>query len=344
MFKERIKLYAELEKLRKSKLLVYVTGDRRGLETQLSQEVLPHFTEHLDKIGDTEKISLFLYTRGGNTIAAWSIVNLLRSFCKQLEIIVPLHCHSAGTLMCLGANNIIMTKQATLGPIDPSTNGMMNPLIEHNGQRVRVPVSVEVVSAYLGMAKEELKITDPRALADIYIALSEKIHPMSLGEVYRTRSQIQMLAKKLLTKQGVTEEDKQTPIINFLCSESGSHDYTIYRKEAKEELGLPIEKPDDNLYSIINSIYKSIETEMLLTVPLEPKILMAATNDLNYSYRRVIVESLVNGCHVYTTEGSYNKQPISIQGPGGAAIQNTSIQDNRTFEGWRHEILSEPKK
>jgi membrane-bound ClpP family serine protease len=82
-------------------------------------EVLDHFVKHLDAIGDVPKISLLLYTRGGSTLAAWSIVNLVRQFCDQFEVIVPFKAHSAGTLVCLGADSILMTKQATLGPVDP---------------------------------------------------------------------------------------------------------------------------------------------------------------------------------------------------------------------------------
>ncbi len=244
--------------------MVYVTSDRRGLETQIAPDILMYFANHLDKIGDSEKISLFLYTRGGSTLAAWSLVNLIRNFCKNFEVVVPFNCHSAGTLICLGANTIVMTKQATLGPIDPSTNGLMNPQIDHNNQKVKVPVSVEVVNGYLEMAKNDFGISDQQALANIFLSLSDKIHPLSLGEVYRTKSQILMLAKKLLANHKL-EKDKEDKIINFLCSESGSHDYTIYRREAKDELGLNIEKPDDNLYEIINKIYQdmAIATQIL---------------------------------------------------------------------------------
>lgn len=337
MLQDRLALYKLLEKERKSKLLVYVTSDRRGLETKIAQDILPYFSNHLDKIGDVDNISLLLYTRGGETIAAWSLVNLIRNFCKNFEVIVPFNCHSAGTLICLGANNIIMTKQATLGPIDPSTNGYLNPEIVLNNQKIRVPVSVEVVNGYLEMAKNDFGITEQQFLANIFINLSDKIHPHSLGEVYRSKSQIKMLAKKLLANQKI-EETKQETIINFLCSESGSHDYTIYRKEAKEELGLNIEKPNDNLYKIIKDIYQDIEKELLLTTPLEPNILLANTTSYNYSFRRAIIESLEGGCNVFLSKGTYLKQQIML-----GNNQQTVIQDNRQFEGWEFEKLDEPK-
>ena len=45
---DRIDLYKELEAKRKSKLLVYATSHRQGMETSIAPDVLPWFTEHLD--------------------------------------------------------------------------------------------------------------------------------------------------------------------------------------------------------------------------------------------------------------------------------------------------------
>src|SRR5262245_60600609 len=122
-YAERKKLLQQWEQARGCTALLYVTGDRPGLETQIHPEVLDYFTHHLDGIGTVKTISLFLHTRGGSTLAAWSLVNLIRQFTERLEIVVPAKAHSAGTLMCLGADSIMMTRQATLGPIDPSVNG-----------------------------------------------------------------------------------------------------------------------------------------------------------------------------------------------------------------------------
>ena len=41
-------------------------------------------------------------------------------FCEDFKVIVPVKCMSAGTLISLGASRIVMTKQATLDPIDTS--------------------------------------------------------------------------------------------------------------------------------------------------------------------------------------------------------------------------------
>ena len=111
-YSERIAIYRQIEQARQSKVIAYVTGDRTGLETAMASDVVDFFVHHLDRIGVVDKISLVLYTRGSDTLSAWTIANLLRTFCDQFEVIVPSRCHSAGTLLCLAADNIMMTKQS----------------------------------------------------------------------------------------------------------------------------------------------------------------------------------------------------------------------------------------
>lgn len=331
MRENRMSNYQQIESLRNSKLIVFCTSDRGGLETRIAPDIISPLTNHLDAIGDVDKITLFIYTRGGSTLAAWSFINLLRNFCKELEIIVPFNCHSAGTLICLGANKIIMTKQATLGPIDPSTNGLLNPVVVINNQQIKAPVSVEHVNGYLEMAKNDFKIKKGCDLKEVYLKLSEKIHPLSLGEVYRSKAQIQMLARKLLKNQGI-EEKNIKEIIKFLCSDSGSHDYTINRKEVKESLGLNMEKPNQALYEIIKAIYDDIENELELRTPYQPATLLGTNSTINYSFHRGILDSIDGGSDIFMTEGTLTKLPQQ------QVNQPIAIQDNRTFEGWKHQI------
>jgi hypothetical protein len=328
MLRDRIDNYIKIESLRNSKLLVYCTGDRQNAETNIGADILAPFANHLDMIGDVDKISLFIYSNGGSTLAGWSLVNLIRSFCKDFEVIIPFRCQSTATLISLGADRIIMTKQATLGPIDPSTNGLMNPTVNINGQVVRVPVSVEHVNGYIEMAKSDLGIDGKNDLKDIYLKLTDQIHPLSLGDVYKAKSQIKMLAEKLLKYHKIKNENVPK-VISFLCSESGSHDYTIYRREAKEELGLNVEKPNDELYAIIKAIYSDIEKEMELRNPYNPNIILATTNPHDYSLRRALIESVTGGSDVFLSEGKLTKQSL----PNG----QSAIQDQRSFEGWKHE-------
>lgn len=332
MYKDRIQLYKQLEAGFKSKLLVYVTGDRPGMETQIGSDVIDSFVEHLDRIGDTNRISLFLYTRGGNTSSAWNIVNLLRMFCSELQVIVPYKAHSAGTIISLGANEIIMTKQATLSPIDPSVNTPLNPTIP-NGSGT-YPVSVEAVKGYLEFAKDELNINANNSLADIYIKLTEFVHPLVLGQTYRSRAQIQMLAKKLLINQ-VTDEEDINKIIGFLCSDSGGHDYTINRREARNDLKLKVSHPTQEQYNIIKQIYDDIKDELQLGVRFDPREINGA-----YIVRRCLLESIVGGSDYYSTEGRIVHTTI----PNVPVGFNETINNSITFDGWRHDMKADSSR
>lgn len=332
MENDRIDYYKKLEELRGSKLLVYITGDRNGLETQISSEVLDYFMDHLDLFNLPKKISLYLYTCGGNTLAAWSIVNLLRMFCEEFEVIVPSKALSSGTLICLGADSIIMTKQATLGPIDPSVNTPLNPQVPGAPPTAKVPVSVEAIKGFIALAKEEVGIEDDKSLADILIKLAENVHPLVLGEVYRARTQIQMLARRLLINQ-VTDVDKIDAIISFLCSDSGSHDYTINRREAKTNLGLKVINPDAETYKVIKQIYDDIRSELELNTPYDPRAILGSNDSLDYEFKRCIIESIEGGKHVFLSKGTLTKTLIQLQ----PNVSQISIQDNRTFEGWHRE-------
>lgn len=339
MLKDRLENYKKIEKLRNSKLLVYITGDRPGFETQIHPEILDYFINHLDNLKKEKKITLLLYTRGGNTLAAWSLTNLIRQFCDEFEVLIPSKAHSSGTLISLGANTIIMTKQATLGPIDPSLNSPLNPQNPQvpNNPQARLPVSVESIKGYFELAKKDLQIKDTQSIANILIGLSNQVHPLVLGDVYRSRTQIQMLARKLLSKQ-IKDKKSIDKIIAFLCSDSGSHDYTIYRREAKEELGLNIEKPDDDFYQLIKDTFTSIQNELELKKAFDPNMILGTNSQMNYSCRRALIESIAGGTDVFVSEGTLlrNNQIIS-QGPNLPPIQRVVIEDQRKFEGWKHE-------
>lgn len=345
MFKDRVSLYEELQNKRRSKIINYVTGSKPGYETQIQTDVFDYFAEHLDNIGVTEKISLMLYTYGGSTLAAWSIINLIRQFCEELEIIIPSNCRSAGTLMTLGADNIIMTKQATLGPIDPSLNTAINPIIPNSNNTY--PVSVEAVNGYIEFVKK-VGVHAESELSKILLHLSERVHPLVLGQMHRSRSQIKMLAYKLLEYQDIKNENSKTEIVSFLCSDSGSHDYTINRREAKE-LGLIVNKPDPEEYRLINEIYKDYKVEMGLNEPFNPLEVLNGEEEKEYNIRRLLIESVDSGSHSIITSGRvYMKRPFeetpqfnpATSFPVMRPPQNgyDKIPYNEiTFEGWRHE-------
>ncbi|RUW22150.1 MULTISPECIES: serine protease [unclassified Mesorhizobium] len=330
-FAARRTIYRKIEAERKTKVIAYATSDRSGAETQIGQDCVDLFVDILDKIGPTPKISLLLHTNGGSTSAAWRLINLIKSFCDELEVLIPLKAMSAGTLISLGASKIVMTKQAALGPIDPSLTHALGPQIPVGNQLARVPVSVEAVRGYLDAATKDLGVKSDEVLGGILTDLSNKVHPLVLGEIFRSRAQIRFLASKLL-KEHVQDPDKVQAIIDFLCADSGSHDYTINRREAAA-LGLPIEKPSDEFYDILKKIHKNFSAEMRLADPFNPSLELGANATANYRLVRGIVESVNGGCYGFLSEGTLTK--TQVPNPAAPLMQLEQISDQRNFEGWK---------
>lgn len=328
MKQKLLEIYEKIEKIRNSKVIAYVTGDRANMETQIEPDSIDVFEKHLEAIGQTEKITLILYTLGGDTMATWNIVNLMREYCAQLEIIVPRKARSSGTIMCLGANNIILTHQSTLGPIDPSLNSPLGIKVNIHGQEAVLPTSVESVKGYFNFAKYELGIRDSKDLIQAFLKLSDTINPLLIGDVYRKQGQIKMIAQKLLTYQNCTKSKKT--IINFLCSDSGSHDYAINYKEAKG-LGLNVELANESLNELINEWYEIISGELELNNPYNPIFELAESDSKAYKYIRIIMDSIKYGREQFVSKGMLQKTTMMPGMPG------QQISDNRSFEGWEKE-------
>jgi hypothetical protein len=191
-------------------------------------------------------------------------------------------------------------------------------------------VSVEEINGFIELARNELKLKGQKELGDVLARLTQHVHPLVLGAVYRTKSQIQMLARRLLASQ-VTDSKKVSSIISFLCSESGSHDYTIHSNEARA-LGLKVETPDDALYALIDALYVDVAGELELSTMFNPKTFLGGEVKRDYSFKRAILESIAGGSHYCLTDGVLEKQQMAT--PAGPQIR---ISDQRSYEGWRHE-------
>src|SRR5437016_5657692 len=93
----------------------------------MSEDVVRVTYDHLLSIGQVDQIDLFLYSRGGDAMLPWPLVNTIRSFCKRFSVLVPFRAHSAATLTALGADEIVMAPLAQLTPVEPTITMPLNP-------------------------------------------------------------------------------------------------------------------------------------------------------------------------------------------------------------------------
>lgn len=273
--KDRVELIKKIESHRGSRLLCCLTSDRQNAPGIIAKDFIPVFFNHLSRFSDQKKIDIFVFTQGGDTLAAFGLSRLLREFTDDVGALVPEKCHSAGTLLVLGAKEIFMARAATLTPIDPSVNGPLNPVVEIiPGQRQPLPVSVESVAGYRTLAKEDWRLND-EATGVAFRILAERINPLALGDVYRSRQQIERLARTLLTYHRKDERNIQN-IVEQLTRGLGSHDYLISRKEARDLLGSQMAKDDAELEKLIWTLFLDFSNEMQLGQIFDPGMLLHA--------------------------------------------------------------------
>lgn len=333
----RISLIKEIEKDRGSRVLCYLTGDRRGFETRIAQDVFPLLYEHLSKIGKTKSIDLFLYSTGGITIAGWGLVNLIREFCDKFSVIIPFKAHSTATLIALGANEIVMCKPGQLSPVDPSITSPFNPVapgIQQPGGVSFLPVSVEDVIAYLSLARKEADLKDELSIAEVFKILSEKVHPLALGSVFRAREQIKLLTEKLLSfHMPKSQEKKVGKIISTLTKELYSHDYLIGRKEAKNTIKLKVIDVKHELENKIWQLYKAYENMLELNVPYNPDTFLGDEEQKVGCFNRAVIESEFV-TDLFITEREVKRVQVSQPGMPTPMI---GFQERAIREGWIRE-------
>lgn len=274
----RIGLINKIQELRGSNVLVYFTGDRQPIGSRIAEDAVRPLYKHLlglaESARERQKIDLFLYSRGGDVSVPWRIVTMIREFCEEFCVLIPYKAHSAATMISLGADRIVMGKKAELSPIDPT---LVRAII---GEATVPPpeISVEDVSSYISFMRERANISDQAALAQVVSQLASHLTPLTLGSVNRQYSHIRLLARKLLTsRKEKIEESRIGTIIDALTEKMYSHGHAIGRREATE-LGLPVDKPDDNLEAFIWSLYQEYETLLQLNEPIDPEELLTSKN------------------------------------------------------------------
>jgi hypothetical protein len=285
-------IFKKIEVERGSRLITYITGDRRPFATKIGDDVIPVINRHLENIGIQKRISLFLYTRGGDMLAPLRIVKLIKSHSNEFEVIIPLFAQSAGTMIAIGANSIIMGKLGELSPVDPKTGHPFNPRNPDNQKQV-LEISVEDLNSYFILAKEMAGVKDEQKL-EIFKMLVDKIHPLSLGNIYRAFRMSKILTEKLLCLHMDMDKDKDKikKITSELTGDICIHGYPITRDEALD-LGLNIIKPDSKFEKLIYDLYNSYSDLMKLGMPFNPNELLSSNKESdNINYSGAFIESV----------------------------------------------------
>jgi len=320
----RRELMAAIGERLSSHVICYITGDRENVRTRIAPDALAVIHRHLRKLGRVPRIDLFLYTRGGDLLTAWRLVHLIREFASQFGVVVPFRAYSAGTLICLGADEIIMGTMGELGPVDPRVVNPFNPP-DPNDPAARVPVSVEDVYSYLLLARELAGLESEEYLGKAFLLLAERIHPLALGNVHRNYVLVRSLARRLLAlRRQALDKETADRIVANLTEKLYTHDHMIPRREAAEEIGLPITFACDKLDEVMWALYENYADDLELREPFNP-LLLYQKDPTAFEVPGGLIESLV-GQDAFVFTGTIERRTAPTPGP---------IDVNILSQGWR---------
>jgi ATP-dependent protease ClpP protease subunit len=316
---------AKIEKSRNSKVLTFFTSDRKPIElfaTVIATDVIPFFYDCLKSLGKCKNITLVLNSSGGILDAPWPIVNLIREYTQYLEVLVPSKAFSTATLICLGANKIIMLPYSQLSPIDPTGS--------FKQKDKTINISVEDVFGFVDLVKSHIGASDQTTLTEILKVLSGEISPTILGNVSRTFHRIRQLAKRLLELhlKNVNNKDQINKIIENLTEKLYSHSHYINRKEAKDIIGFGniIEYANVELEENTNRILKLYEDKFQENERFDIDKILKTKNKEEFIARNGVIGST-------KTNYYFERKFLVVKDD----TKTPSIQINNIERGWKKE-------
>ena len=165
----------------------------------------------------------------------------------NFTVIVPNFAKSAATMLCLGADEIMMAYLVELGPIDPQ--------IRESPERPFLPARSFIDG--LNLARQNIKNGDPPAM---YFPMLAKIRPEIISMCETALANSQQFAEKWLSNHILKNNKRQAKIVSRWLSDGKtykSHGKGIDYYEAKEKLKLDVERidPKTELWSMIWELY-----------------------------------------------------------------------------------------
>lgn len=207
---------------------------------------------------------LILVTYGGRAEAAYRIAKIFLRYYQKFSVLVPSYCKSAGTLLALGAHELIMTPFGELGPLDVQLqkanelNERRSGLIVRSALQSLQEQAFELFQDFmlkikigsggrvrLDMASEIAAKITTGLLAPIY----GQVNPVNIGEDHRDLH-VALEYGNRLANLGRNVIDGS---VNRLVHDYPSHDFVIDIDEARGMFAR-VSDPTTEMYNLIAAL------------------------------------------------------------------------------------------
>ena len=235
----------------------------------LTREEAKKLDKDLRNIKKIKEISVILNSGGGDIDAAYKIINILKTKFEKITILVSNFAKSAATLITLGADEIFMSKNAELGPLDALLQHPRDPNKQISAldafktfEFIRDYLLESFDRAVFLMVERGLDVRDAvknaiELVGSICRPLYSQIDPLFMGESERILLIAEEYGKRLLA-------EKQSPnlenLIQQIVRNYPSHSFVIDINEAKR-LGLNAKLLSGEQLELVEKILEEITLE-----------------------------------------------------------------------------------
>ena len=218
-------------------------------DEEIDQDCADKVHELLSKLGNLDSLSVLVDSPGGDIDCAYRIVRSIRENADDVEVMVPRWAKSAATLICIGADQILLGSTGEMGPMDvqlPDPAGRDHPrsaLETFQGLTQLRNYAVETLSElieYFEYAEElEAPYCYERAEAlfgAIVLPLYHQIDPHELGELGRYQAVSEQYALRIMKRWSYRdyEEDDVEEIARRLVWGYPTHGFVVDLHEARD--------------------------------------------------------------------------------------------------------------
>ncbi|MXW20214.1 MAG: hypothetical protein F4Z95_05365 [Gammaproteobacteria bacterium] len=197
-----------------------------GLFTSINMEDINGFMAGVHGHDFSKGLLLILHTPGGLAEAAQTVVDYLRSKFSEIDVLVPTYAMSAGTMIALGCDRIVMGRQSQLGPTDPQLIAGDRPYSAHS-----------IVEQF---EEAKIQISGNPVLAHAWAPVLRSFGPALLQEARKSIAYGQTLVQDWLQKYMFSDKPNPAGLArevakHFGGNQHGSHGRRIGRDEARQQ-------------------------------------------------------------------------------------------------------------
>jgi hypothetical protein len=261
---ERVKAYRAIEQYRGRPLIAYATSTRVNVPAYMAGDAVREFVDQIQSIEDSGAVDILLHSTGGDALAAWKLMSMIRERFKHVAVLVPFMAFSAATMFALGADEIILHPDSSLGPIDPQIAVRM----PEGGIR---QFAYEDLTAFLRFLRVDVGLTQERNITEVVDKLFSATDPLTVGAARRASDLSTEVGERLLGMHAANDVERKMAreIATNLNKSFFAHGDAISRSRARS-LELQIAKDDPQLENLIWQAYLGIESHMQLRKPFDP--------------------------------------------------------------------------